>query len=134
MIRILIIEDNLLNLELVTDLLEENGFIVYQARTAGEGVRVAQHILPDLILMDFGLPDMHGLEATAILKQSEITAHVPVIALTAHAMKGDERVALEAGCDGYFTKPIDTRTFVETLTQFLPNPQTQDTPLKSYAN
>ena len=134
MIRILIIEDNLLNLELVTDLLEENGFIVYQARTAGEGVRVAQHILPDLILMDFGLPDMHGLEATSILKQSEITAHVPVIALTAHAMKGDERVALEAGCDGYFTKPIDTRTFVETLTQFLPNPQIQDNPLKSYAN
>ena len=121
MIRILIIEDNVLNLELVTDLLEENGFIVYQARTAGEGVRVAQHILPDLILMDFGLPDMHGLAATTILKGSEITAHVPVIALTAHAMKGDERGALEAGCNGYFTKPIDTRTFVATLAQFLPN-------------
>lgn len=133
MIRILIIEDNLLNLELVTDLLEENGFIVYQARTAGEGVRVAQHILPDLILMDFGLPDMHGLDATRILKNSEITTHVPIIALTAHAMKGDERVALEAGCNGYFTKPIDTRTFVETLTQFLPNKQSQKNSSNTYA-
>ena len=133
MIRILIIEDNLLNLELVTDLLEENGFIVYQARTAGEGVRVAQHILPDLILMDFGLPDMHGLAATRILKESEITGHVPIIALTAHAMKGDERVAREAGCNGYFTKPIDTRTFVETLTQFLPNQPIEETSSKTYA-
>ena len=76
---------------------------------------------------------MHGLAATRILKESEITGHVPIIALTAHAMKGDERVAREAGCNGYFTKPIDTRTFVETLTQFLPNQPIEETSSKTYA-
>lgn len=119
MTRILIIEDNLLNMELATDLLEANDFTVYQATTAGEGIRLAQDLLPDLILMDFGLPDMHGLTATGVLKAGEMTARVPIIALTAHAMKGDERVALSAGCNGYLTKPINTRTFVATILQFL---------------
>ena len=113
--RILVIEDNLLNLELVTDLLEANDFIVYQAATAAEGIRLAENIFPDLILMDFGLPDLHGLAATRLLKSNEKTAKIPIIALTAHAMKGDQHLALEAGCDGYLIKPINTRTFIPTI-------------------
>lgn len=114
--QILIIEDNLLNLELATDLLEANGFVVAAAQTAEDGLRMAREILPDLVLMDFGLPGMDGLEATRQLKANPATRHLVVVGLTARAMKGDEQVALDAGCDGYLTKPIDTRTFIETIT------------------
>ena len=117
--RILIIEDNRLNLELATDLLEANGFIVYSAQTAEEGLRMAREILPDLVLMDFGLPGMDGLCATKDLKANPATRHLAIVGLTAHAMKGDEEIALNAGCDGYLTKPIDTRTFIKTLTRFI---------------
>lgn len=116
---ILVIEDNPLNLELVTDLLEACGFTVRQSRTATDGLRAAREMAPDLVLMDFGLPDMHGLSATQILKSDPATRHLPVIALTAHAMKGDEASALQAGCDGFLTKPIDTRTFAATVRYFL---------------
>jgi CheY-like chemotaxis protein len=117
--KVLIIEDNLLNLELATDLLEANGFIVSSAQTAEEGLRMAREILPDLVLMDFGLPGMDGLSATKNLKANPATRHVAVVGLTAHAMKGDEALALNAGCDGYLTKPIDTRTFIATITRFI---------------
>jgi CheY-like chemotaxis protein len=117
--KILIIEDNLLNLELVTDLLEVNGFIVSSARAAEEGLRIAREILPDLVLMDFGLPGMNGLRATNELKTNPATRELKVVGLTAHAMNGDEEIALNAGCDGYLTKPIDTRTFVETIRRFI---------------
>jgi CheY-like chemotaxis protein len=117
--KILIIEDNLLNLELATDLLEANGFAVSSAQTAEEGLRMAREILPDLVLMDFGLPSMDGLCATKDLKTNPATRHLTVVALTAHAMKGDEEISLNAGCDGHLTKPIDTRTFVETITRFM---------------
>ena len=117
--KILIIEDNLLNLELATDLLELNGFIVSSARAAEEGLRIAREILPDLVLMDFGLPGMNGLCATKDLKTNPATRHLTVVGLTAHAMNGDEEIALNAGCDGYLTKPIDTRTFVETIRRFI---------------
>jgi CheY-like chemotaxis protein len=117
--KILIIEDNRLNLELATDLLEANGFVVSSAPTAEEGLRMAREILPDLVLMDFGLPGMDGLCATKDLKASPATRHLTVVGLTAHAMKGDEEIALNAGCDGYLTKPIDTRTFIETITRFI---------------
>lgn len=117
--RILIIEDNLLNLELATDLLQANGFVVSSAQTAEEGLRLAREILPDLVLMDFGLPSMDGLCATKDLKANPATRHLTVVALTAHAMKGDEEIALNAGCDGHLTKPIDTRTFIETIRRFI---------------
>jgi CheY-like chemotaxis protein len=117
--KILIIEDNLLNLELATDLLEADGFIVYSARTAEEGLRMASELLPDLALMDFGLPGMDGLSATRHLKADPATRHLIVVGLTAHAMKGDEAAALNAGCDGYLTKPIDTRTFIATVKNFI---------------
>jgi CheY-like chemotaxis protein len=116
---ILIIEDNLLNLELAKDLLEANGFVVYSARTAEEGLRMAREILPDLVLMDFGLPGMDGLGATKVLKANPATRQLTVVGLTAHAMKGDEEIALQAGCDGYLTKPIQTRTFTESIKRFI---------------
>jgi CheY-like chemotaxis protein len=117
--RILVVEDNPLNLELVTDLLEASGFEVTPARTAEEGIRLAAEAPPDLVLMDLSLPGMDGLAATRILKGDARTAGLTILALTAHAMKGDEAVALAAGCDGYLTKPIDTRTFARSIAQFL---------------
>jgi CheY-like chemotaxis protein len=117
--KILIIEDNLLNLELATDLLEMNGFTVYSAQSAEEGLRLAADLLPDMVLMDFSLPGMDGLTATKKLKADPTTSHITVIGLTANAMKGDEELALSAGCNGYLTKPINTRTFVATVKQLM---------------
>jgi two-component system, cell cycle response regulator DivK len=117
--KILIIEDNPSNLELATDLLEARGFSVQSAPTAEDGLRLARELMPDLVLMDFRLPGMDGLAATQKLKADPATHHLPVVGLTAHAMKGEQANALASGCDGYLTKPIDTRTFVATVTQFI---------------
>jgi CheY-like chemotaxis protein len=117
--KILVIEDNLLNLELTTLLLAASGFAVSSAQTAEEGLRMAREILPDLVLMDLGLPGMDGLCATKNLKADPATRHLTVVGLTAHAMNGDKEIALNAGCDGYLTKPIDTRTFTESLRRFI---------------
>ena len=125
--KILIIEDNPLNLELAADLLEANGFIVHSAQTAEEGLRMARELLPDLVLMDFSLPDMDGLSAAKKLKADPVTCHLTVVGLTAHAMRGDEQIALNAGCDGYLTKPIDTRTFVATVTKFIASENVRQT-------
>src|ERR1039457_5274335 len=125
--KILIIEDNILNLELGTDLLEASGFVVASAPTAEEGLRLAREILPDLVLMDFGLPRMDGLSATKNLKADPATRHLTVVGLTARAMKGDEEIALDAGCDGYLTIPIDTRTFTETITRFIASANSRQT-------
>lgn len=118
-LRILVVEDNPLNLELVTDLLEANGFVVLTARTADEGIHLACRRSPDLILMDVSLPGLDGLAATKALRAHPETRHLPIIALTAHAMKGDEQLALDAGCDGYLAKPIDTRSFGSKVAGFL---------------
>ena len=117
--QVLVIEDNLVNLELVTDLLEANEFRVVQAHTAEEGLRLARALVPDLVLMDLSLPGMDGLAATKAMKSDPTTSHVPVVALTAHAMRGDEAAALKAGCDGYLSKPIDTRTFPARVGEFI---------------
>jgi CheY-like chemotaxis protein len=117
--KILIIEDNVLNLELATVLLEKNGFVVTSALTAEDGLRLARELLPDLVLMDFSLPGMDGLSATRNLKTDPTTRHLAVVGLSANAMKGDQEIALQAGCDGYLTKPIDTRTFAETVKNFI---------------
>ena len=118
-IKVLVVEDNLLNLELVTDLVESEGHIVWQARTAEEGLHQARTALPDIILMDLSLPGMDGLAATKLLRANPATADLPIIALTAHAMKGDEESALKAGCDGYLAKPINTRTFLTQVLDFI---------------
>ncbi len=120
--KILIVEDNPMNLELATDLLEAAGYVVIQAGTAEEGIKLARAESPDLILMDISLPGMDGLEATGILKQDPTTKDITVIALTAHAMRGDEEKALAAGCTGYITKPIDTREFPKDVARFIDSP------------
>ena len=123
--RILVVEDNLLNLELVTDLLEAGGFIVCPAHTAEEGCRAARALSPDLILMDLSLPGLDGLAATRALRADPATRHLTIIALTAHAMKGDEALALRAGCDGYLAKPLDTRTFAAKVAAFIAAPNSR---------
>src|SRR5882762_8274231 len=118
-LRILLIEDNALNVELATDLLVVRGFQVAHAVTAEEGLRLAAQTLPDLILMDLSLPGMDGLVATKALKANPATSRIPVIALTAHAMRGDQEIAFEAGCDGYLAKPIDVRSFALKVFEFI---------------
>jgi CheY-like chemotaxis protein len=121
--RVLIVEDNLLNLELASDLLEVHNFETCQARTGEEAVRLAREVLPDLILMDLSLPGMDGLAATRALRADPATSGIPIVALTAHAMKGDRETALRAGCDGYLVKPIDTRAFPGQVAKFItPDP------------
>lgn len=115
---ILVVEDNPLNMELVCDILEANGYAVIQASAADEGIKIAKENIPHLILMDIQLPGMDGLAATQILKNDIITRDIPVVALTAHAMKGDEQKAFEAGCSGYITKPIDTRELPKLVKTF----------------
>ncbi len=117
--KILIVEDNPMNLELATYLLEASGYFVIQAGTAEEGIKLARGEFPDLILMGVGLPGMDGLEATGVLKQGPKTKDIPVIAMTAHAMKGDEEKAVAAGCAGYITKRIDTGEFPKEVARFI---------------
>jgi len=116
---ILIIEDNPLNLELATDILEAAGYTVRQALSGEEGLRAARADPPDLILMDLRLPGVDGYAALRALKADPGTSHVPTVALTAQAMKGDEAKVRAAGFDGYITKPIDTRTLPETVARLL---------------
>ena len=115
--KVLLVEDNPLNLELATDLLEASGFEVISAQTGEAGIKLAREAQPDLILMDLSLPGMDGIEATKALKADAQTSGIPIVAVTAHAMKGDEQKALAAGCEGYVTKPIDTRMFPVLVTQ-----------------
>jgi two-component system, cell cycle response regulator DivK len=116
---ILIVEDNALNLELATDLLTGQGYAVQQASSAEEGLRVARAQPPSLILMDLRLPGMDGYAALHQLRGDSQTSGIPVVALTAQAMKGDEEAAMKAGFDGYIPKPIDTRTFGRTVAELL---------------
>jgi CheY-like chemotaxis protein len=117
--RILVIEDNPLNLELVRALLEAHGYEVIDSGSAEEGIERARTEKPQLIFMDLGLPGTDGFAATQLLKADAATRHIPVVALTAHAMKGDDERARRAGCDGYLTKPIDTRSFPAVVARFL---------------
>ena len=117
--RILVIEDNPLNLELVRTLLEKMGYVVIDSGTAEEGIERAKLEQPKLILMDINLPGTDGLTATTLLKAEPATRHIPIVALTAHAMKGDDERMQTAGCDGYMTKPIDTRSFPALVARFL---------------
>ena len=117
--KILIVEDNPANMELETDLLEVFGYTVLQATTAEAGIEAARSEAPALILMDVGLPGMDGLTAVAILLEDEKTKDIPTVVVTAHAMKGDQEKALETGCAGYITKPIDTRAFGPAVAAFI---------------
>ncbi len=117
---ILIVEDHPTNLKLVADVLEMAGFSILASRDAEEAQTILKDTLPDLILMDIALPGMDGLALTRLLKSQERTKDLLIVALTSFAMKGDDVKARDAGCDGYITKPVDTRrlpTMVEELIQ-----------------
>jgi len=120
MLRILIVEDNPVNMVLTVAILTRAGHEPLEAETAAEGLSLARAHQPDLILMDIQLPDMDGLEATRLLREDSRTCDIPVIALTAFAMKGDAEIMREAGCDAYITKPIRYEAFlleVESVVQ-----------------
>ena len=118
--RILVVEDNPTNMKLVVMLLGKGGYTVISAMDAETGVTMARSEQPDLILMDIQLPGMDGLSATALLKADEATRAIPVIALTALAMKGDEERIRAAGCDGYIAKPLAYKDFLVTIAKHLP--------------
>ncbi len=119
MSTILVVEDNAANLRLSTFLLESAGHTVIAAASAEAGVALALECRPDLILMDIQLPGMDGLQATALLKRNETTRGIPVIALTALAMKGDEERIRAAGCDGYIAKPLAYKDFLAVIREHL---------------
>ena len=116
---ILIIEDNLLNMELATELLELENWLVLQAENAHLGIHMARSKQPDLILMDIKLPGMDGLSATRKLKEDPKTKDIKVVAFTSHAMKSDYEKAMEVGCDGFITKPIDVKKFTQEIRMYL---------------
>ena len=113
---ILVIEDNELNMKLVRSLLKMENYSILEATDAETGIKLAREKNPDLVLMDIQLPGMDGLTATKILKSE---GEIMIIALTSHAMEGDDKKVKEAGCDGYITKPIDTRSFLQTVSDYL---------------
>jgi len=115
MLRILVIEDSPVNMALTVAILENAGHTVLQADHALSGMEMARTEQPDLVLMDIQLPDLDGLAATRMLKSNPRTADLPVIALTAFAMKGDEDETRAAGCDGYVTKPIRYKEFLSEV-------------------
>jgi CheY-like chemotaxis protein len=117
--QVLIVEDTPLNLELVQDVLEIAGFDVLAARDAEECFALVAEHRPDLILMDVQLPGKDGLQITRELRAAPETHDLLIVAMTAHAMLEDERRVMDAGCDGYLTKPIRTRRLVEQVTSFL---------------
>jgi CheY-like chemotaxis protein len=123
MARILVVEDNDMNMQLVEYLLEEGGFEIVKAASGEEALAVTRDAsvpAPDLILMDIHLPGMDGLSVVRAMKAEPRTQRVPILALTAHAMRGDKDRFLEAGCDGYISKPIDVKTFLSAIAQYLP--------------
>lgn len=119
MTDVLIVEDNPLNLELARDLLEAQGFMVRAAHDAAQCRAALTARRPDLILMDIGLPGTDGLQLTRALRADPATRDLLIVALTAHAMAADARLVADAGCDGYLTKPIQTRTFAQQVTAFI---------------
>ena len=116
---ILIVEDNELNMKLFNDLLEAHGYKTLQTRSGVEAVKLARLHKPDLILMDIQLPEVSGLQVTQWIKEEEDLRHIPVIAITAFAMKGDEEKIREGGCEAYVSKPISIVKFLETVREYL---------------
>ncbi len=120
--RILVVDDNPTNLKLVCSVLEMEGYDIERAEDAERAISIIERTPPDLILMDIELPGMDGLTLTRKLKAEKKTRHIPVVALTAFAMKGDDHKASQAGCSGYITKPIDTRKLPAQVLEFLGTP------------
>ena len=116
---ILIVEDNELNMKLFNDLLEAHGYLTLQARNGVEAVELARKHHPNLILMDIQLPEVSGLQVTQWIKDDESLRSIPVVAITAFAMKGDEEKIRQGGCEAYLSKPISVGKFIETVKAYL---------------
>jgi len=116
---VLIVEDNELNMKLFHDLLEAHGYDTLQTKDGMEALSIAREHQPDLILMDIQLPEVSGLEVTKWIKEDENLKSIPVVAVTAFAMKGDEEKIREGGCEAYIAKPISVTNFIETVKSFL---------------
>ena len=117
--EILVVEDNELNMKLVRNLLKLGNYKVLEAINAETGIEIARMQQPDLILMDIQLPGMDGLSGTQIIKKDPDLKDIPIVALTSYAMQGDEDRAKSVGCTGYISKPIDTRSFLDTVAGYL---------------
>src|SRR5271169_6876859 len=120
--RILVVEDNELNMKLLNDVLEAHGYEVLTTAEGAVAIAWAHQYRPDLILMDLQLPDMSGLEVTQQLKADAETRAIPIVAVTAFAMAGDEKKALDHGCDAYVAKPIVLREFLDLIAKFVGTP------------
>jgi len=116
---VLIVEDNELNMKLFNDLLEAHGYFTLQTKDGVEALRLARTHRPDLILMDIQLPEVSGLEVTKWLKEDDDLRSIPIIAVTAFAMKGDEQKIRDGGCEAYIAKPISVASFMSTVERFL---------------
>ncbi|MHA1151683.1 MAG: response regulator [Alphaproteobacteria bacterium] len=116
---VLVVEDNELNMKLFHDLLEAHGYNILQTKDGMDALRIAREHKPDLILMDIQLPEVSGLEVTKWIKEDENLKSIPVIAVTAFAMKGDEEKIRDGGCEAYIAKPISVTNFLETVRKFL---------------
>jgi len=117
--QVLIVEDNELNMKLFNDLLEANGYQTLQTRDGMEALKLAREHRPDLILMDIQLPEVSGLEVTKWLKEDDELSAIPVIAVTAFAMKGDEEKIRQGGCEDYISKPISVAKFLSIVREYL---------------
>ena len=120
---VLIVEDNELNMKLFHDLLEAHGYFIVGTRSGVEAIELARTHRPDLILMDIQLPEVSGLEVTKRIKDDPELHRIPVVAVTAFAMKGDEERILQGGCEAYLSKPISVAKFMETIGRFLDPPE-----------
>ncbi len=119
--KILIIEDNAMNMELFSDLLEHEGYSILQAINGKDGFNMAKRDKPNLILLDVGLPDMKGIEVVRKFKEDHITKDIILVICTASIMKEEKEEIMNAGCDGFIAKPIDTKEFIKTINGFLQN-------------
>jgi two-component system cell cycle response regulator DivK len=116
---ILIVEDNELNMRLFNDVLQAGGYQTLQTDDGAEAVELAERHRPDLILMDMRLPGISGMEATRMIKERPELSHIPIVAVTASALKGDEERILAGGCDSFIAKPISIPSFLATVAHFL---------------
>jgi len=121
--KILIVEDNPMNMRLIEMILKSDDYVLLKAIDGEEALAIAAIDRPDLVLMDIRLPKVNGLEVAKRLKKNSALSHIPIIALTAHAMKGDEEKAIEAGCDSYVSKPIDTQQLPRLVANMLSSSQ-----------
>ena len=120
--RVLIVEDNELNMKLFSDLLDAHGYETAQTREGLKAIEMARSFRPDLILMDIQLPEVSGLEVTKWIKDDAELKDIPIVAVTAFAMKGDEKRIREGGCEAYISKPITVASFLQTIRQFAGRP------------